>query len=198
MIRKLLPVIILIALLLVTAGCGNEEATVVDEDIIKVEVTNSTEDIIISWAAFFGPGLDEWGQDLLGDMVIEPGQTFTFELPEGEYNMALFTYELYVVYSALEISEDTKVEVGGGEKLPILLENKSDRDIALVFISPSENEDWGEDWLGETDVIIAETGGRIFFIEPGIYDFMAIDVDTEVIFEVRNMEIDSRRVFIVE
>lgn len=198
MFRKNLPVIILIALLLVTAGCGNEEVAVVDEDMIRVEVTNSTEDIIISWAAFFGPGLDEWGQDLLNDMVIEPGQTFTFELPEGEYNMALFTYELYVVYSAWEISEDTKVEVGGNGKVPILFENKSDTDIALVFISPSDSEDWGEDWLGGTDVIIAETGGRIFFIEPGIYDFMAIDLNAETIFEVRDMEIDSRRVFIVE
>ena len=76
--------------------------------------------------------------------------------------------------------------------------NKSEKDIALFFISPSDSDDWGEDWLGDTDVILAETGGRIFFIEPATYDFMAIDVDGEVVFDVRDMEIDSRRVFIVE
>jgi len=191
--------VISFALLLIVGGCGNDEpAAVVDENTISINVTNKTEDIIISWAAFFGPTLDEWGEDLLGDQVIEPGETFEFVLPEGEYNMALFTYELYVVYSAWGINSDTEIEVGGEGQVPILVENKSAKDIALFFISPSDSEDWGEDWLGDTDVILAETGGRIFFVQPSTYDFMAIDVDGEVIFDVRDMEIDTRRVFIVE
>ncbi|MBW6463965.1 MAG: hypothetical protein K0B84_07230 [Firmicutes bacterium] len=197
MIKKLLLVLIIIGFLLSAAGCGSDEPAVVEEDTITVEVTNNTEDIIISWAAFFGPNLDEWGEDMLGDEVIEPGEAYAFVLPEGEYNMALFTYELYVVYSEWEITGDRSIEVGGEGKVPVLIENKLDKDIALVFISPSESDDWGEDLLGH-DVILAETGGRIFFLDPGTYDVMAIDVDTEVIFDVREMEIDSRRVFRVE
>lgn len=198
MTKKILLTLICISFLLLVFGCESDEPAVVEEDTITVEVTNSTEDIIISWAAFFGSELDEWGEDLLGEKVIEPGETFEFILPEGEYNMALFTYELYVVYSAWEINEDTSIEVGGEGKVPILLENKMENDIALVFISPSDSEDWGEDWLGDNDVILAETGGRIFFVEPGVYDVMAIDVNEEVIFDVRDMEIDSHRVFKVE
>jgi len=198
MTKKILLALICISFLLLVFGCGSDEPAVVEEDTITVEVTNSTEDIIISWAAFFGSELDEWGEDLLGEKVIEPGETFEFVLPEGEYNMALFTYELYVVYSARGINEDTSIEVGGEGKVPILLENKMENDIALVFISPSDSEDWGEDWLGDNDVILAETGGRIFFVEPGVYDVMAIDINEEVIFDVRDMEIDSHRVFKVE
>jgi hypothetical protein len=195
MVKKLIIALIFISCLLIVSGCGSDEPVAEDGDTITIRVKNDTEDIIISWAAFFGPGLDEWGEDLLGDNVIEPGETFDFILPEGEYNLALFTYELYVVHSAWGINSDDEIVVGGQGKVPILFENQSDKDIALFFISPSDSEDWGEDWLGDTDVILAETGGRIFFVEPGTYDFMAINVDSEVVFDVRDMEIDGRRVF---
>jgi hypothetical protein len=194
MVKKLIIVLICISCLLVFSGCGTDDPEVVDENTITIRVKNNTEDIIISWAAFFGPGLDEWGEDLLGDNVIEPDETYDFILPEGNYNLALFTYELYVVHSAWNISDDTEIVVGGEDEVPILFENKSDKDIALFFISPSESEDWGDDWLGDTDVILAETGGRIFFVDPGTYDIMAINIDSEVVFDVRDMEIDGRRV----
>jgi hypothetical protein len=174
MIRKILPVIILIALLLVTAGCGNDEVAVVDEDIIKIEVTNSTEDIIISWAAFFGPGLDEWGTELLQDHVIEPGATFTFEMPAGEYDLALFTYEYYIVHNEWAISDSIKIEIGGNGKVPVAFVNQSNHDVIQLYISPTDSDDWGNDWTTDQSGIIAETGGWIFFIEPGSYDIMIV------------------------
>jgi hypothetical protein len=129
-------------------------------------VFNNTEEVIISWAAFFGPDLDEWGEDLLGDQVIAPGNSIKFVLPQGEYSLVLFTYELYVVESVSNITEDTYIEVGGEDKIPVLVENNSDKDIAVFFISPSVNDDWGEDLIGGLDVIPAEFGRRFLFIDP--------------------------------
>jgi hypothetical protein len=165
MLKKIILVTMCIVLVLSLVGCGGNSAAD-DENNLTVEVVNNTEEIIISWAAFFGPDLDEWGEDLLGDQVIAPGDTIKFVLPQGEYSLVLFTYELYVVKSVSNITEDTVIEVGGGDKIPVLVENNSDKDIAVFFISPSVNDDWGEDLIGGLDVIPAEFGRRFLFIDP--------------------------------
>jgi hypothetical protein len=198
MFRKILPVIILIALLLVTAGCGNEETVVVEEDLIRVEVTNSTEDIIISWAAFFGPGLDEWGTEMLEDNVIEPGNTFVFEMPEGEYDLALFTYEYYIVHNEWAISESIEIEVGGDGKVPVAFVNQSEHDVIQLFMSPTDSDDWGNDWTGDQGGITAETGGWIFFVEPGNYDIMIIQTGVDEPVVSFDNVIDERRTIFID
>jgi|GEM_PF-778704 len=165
MLKRMILLGICMILALSLVGCGGNSAAD-DENNLTVEVFNNTEEIIISWAAFFGPDLDEWGEDLLGDQVIAPGDTIQFVLPQGEYSLVLFTYELYVVRSISNINEDTYIEIGGGDKIPVLVENNSDKDIALFFISPSVNDDWGEDLIGGLDVIPAEFGRRFLFIDP--------------------------------
>jgi hypothetical protein len=165
MLKRMILFALCIVLALSLVGCGGNSVAD-DENNLTIEVVNDTEEIIISWAAFFGPDLDEWGEDLLGDQVIAPGDTIKFVLPQGEYSLVLFTYELYVVKSVSNITEDTVIEVGGGDKIPVLVENNSDKDIAVFFISPSVNDDWGEDLIGGLDVIPAEFGRRFLFIDP--------------------------------
>lgn len=189
----MLAALICLGILFSLSGCGGSKPAK-EEETIAIRVKNSSEDIIISWAAFFGEGLDEWGEELLGDEVIEPGDTFEFILPEGVYNVALFTYEYYVVYSDRDISTDTEIVVGGGDEVPVLFENRSAKDIIVLFISPSEDESWGEDWLDE-DIILAETGGRIFFLEPGIYDIMALNEDEEAVIYLEEIDIVENKIF---
>jgi hypothetical protein len=155
MFKKALLIAIVLICLLLVIGCGNGEPSADDENTILVEVYNNTEEIIISWAAFFGPDLDEWGTDLLGDQVIEPGDTVSFVLPvaEEEYSLVLFTYELYVVKGVDNITGDTRVEVGGDEKIPVLVENNSNKEIVHFFISPSVMSDWGEDLIGGLSIV---------------------------------------------
>ncbi len=166
MIKRILLFAVCIAILLSLIGCGGGEPAADDENTLTVEVFNNTEEIIISWAAFFGPDLDEWGEDLLGDQVIAPGDTIKFQLPLGEYSAVFFTYELYVVKSVANITGDTYIEIGSPDKIPVLVENNSDKDIALFFIAPSVSDEWGEDLIGGLDVIPAEFGRRFLFIDP--------------------------------
>ena len=198
MIRKTLLIIICFSCLIMAVGCGNGELAPGDENTISIEVVNNTEDIFIAYAVFFGEDLDEWGTNMLGDLVIEPGNAYTFVLPEGTYDMSLLTYELYVIHNVSIISDDISVEVGGADLVPILIENNSESDISLLYLSTSDKEEWGEDWLGANFHIPAETGRRFFFIEPNEYDLLMISTEGETVLEVRNVEIDSQKLFKID
>ncbi len=212
MIKKILLVVITISFLLLAVGCGNSEPAPSDEGMISVEVVNNTEEITISYAAFFGPGLEEFGEDMLGDEYIYPGDIVVFQLPEGEYNLVLFTYELYIVESVWNINQGVKVEIGGENLFPIRVENKSAEDIAFFFALPSgalgyegEDEDFGDNGeevrmdneqllqyqlLSDNDFIIAESGNRFFFLEAGLYDFIVMDLEGETHF-IGEVEINA-------
>jgi len=196
MVKKIGLAVILISSLLVLFGCGNNDLDPGNENEITIEIANKTEGIIISFALFYGPDLDEWGEDLLGEEVIEPGEVFSFVLPAGEYSVIPMTYEYYVLPPARNISSDFRVEVGGEDKVPILVTNYTDVDIAFIYISPSDSEDWGEDWLG--DEVISSGISKFFFAEPNTYDLLAVDLEGERVLERYEIEVDGERHFIIE
>ncbi len=196
MVKKTIAVLICISSLFLLFGCGNNDLDHGNENEITIEVANKTEGIIISYALFYGPGLDEWGEDLLDDEVIEPGESVSFVLPEGEYTMIPMTYEYYVLPAARNISEDFRMEVGSEDKVPVLVTNDIDVDIAFLYISPSESDDWGADWLG--DEVIAAGISKFFFVKPGTYDVMAVDLEGERVLEQYEIEVDSEKHFIIE
>ena len=220
MFKKIMAALLLAGLFLTATGCGNGDPTVADEGMISIEVVNSTDEIFISYAAFFGPGLEEWGEDLLGDEAIPPGQSATFILPEGEYNLSLFTFELYVIDNYWDISEDQVIEVGAGGKYPILFENSSPHAVGLFFALPSgminlEDDESEEDYdfesdvegfsddeyyryqlLDEREIVIAENGRRFFFLEPGVYDFLIINMEMEPYFVQEREVVAGQQVLI--
>ncbi len=196
MFNKAIAVLICISSLFLFIGCGNNDLDPGNEDELTIEVVNKTEDIIISYALFYGPDLDEWGEDLLGDQVIEPGELYEFVLPEGEYTVIPMTYEYFVLPAARNITDDFRMEVGSEDTVPILVTNDSEVDIGFLYISPSDSEDWGEDWLG--DEVIAAGISKFFFAEPGNYDVLAVDLEGDVVLEEYEIEVDGEKHFIIE
>ncbi len=196
MVKKIIAVLICISILVLIFGCGNNDLDPGNENEITIDVVNMTEEVIVSYVLFYGPDLDEWGEDLLDDEVIEPGETVSFVLPEGEYTIIPMTYEYYVLPAARNISEDFSMEIGGEDREPILVTNDTEVDIAFLYISPSESEDWGEDWLG--DEVIAAGISKFFFAEPDTYDVMAIDLEGETVLELYGIEVDGERHFTIE
>src|SRR5574341_316109 len=55
--------------------------------------------------------------------------------------------------------------------------NDSSLEICYVFISPSDSDSWGDDWLGEDNTIPPGESHDIAGVEPGTYDIMAADCD---------------------
>jgi len=136
MFKSKLLVIAFICCLVIAAGCGNDESATEEENGISIEVINETENIVIAFAAFFGEDLAEWGEDLLGDEVIAPGESVTFILPEGEYDLSLFNQDFFVINTFFDLTEDTTVVAGGADKAPILVQNTSDSDVLFFFALP--------------------------------------------------------------
>ncbi|MDY6826817.1 MAG: hypothetical protein SVV67_06545 [Bacillota bacterium] len=185
----------LIGLLLV-AGCGNDQSTPESEDAISIKVVNNSEDIIVSFALFYGPGLDEWGEDLLNDEIIEPGDNFVFMVPPGSYDLFLLTYENYIIDIIREIDENRTIEIGKEGKLPVLITNSTELEVARLFISPVESDSWGSDWLGKE--VIPPGVSRFFFLEPGVYDILAQDLEEEPLINVFDMNIESQAHLVIE
>ena len=196
MVKKILLVIICISCLLVIVGCGNSDLDPENEEEMTIELVNNTENITVSYALFYGPGLDEWGENLLDDEVIGPGETVAFVLPKGEYTVIPMTFEYYVLPVARNISVDFRMEIGQEDKVPILVTNDTEVDIGFLDISPSESEDWGEDWLG--DEVIVAGFSMFFFVEPGTYDLMAKNLEEETVLAEYEIEVDGEKHFIIE
>ena len=64
----------------------------------------------------------------------------------------------------------------------VVLVNQSEQDVCFVYIAPTESEDWGEDWLGE-DEVISPGATRTFTVTVGTYDLLAADCAAEVLSE---------------
>lgn len=199
MIKKVLLAITCISALFLVIGCGNNnQGNSANEDTISIEIKNETEDIYIGYVLFYGDHLDEWGEDMLeeDDEVIEPGEKVTFLMPEGEYAIYPMTFDYYVLPSVRGVSDDYTHQIGEEGKLPILVTNQREEDIGFFYLSPSDSDDWGEDWLsGE---IIGSGISRFFFADPDTYDALAIDTEGEAVLETRGIEVDGERHFIIE
>ncbi len=202
MTKKIILSLILIACLLMAAACGNQEPNIA-EDEISVEVSNRTEEIIVSFAVFYGDNLDEWGEELLGDEVIEPGETYTFLLPEGQYTVLFFTFENYIINAARNFDESISIQIGGEEKVPVLFRNLTEGDIAFLSILESGSIDFEEETLDEEvvdkifdadmlgDEVLPAGLSRFIFLLPGVYDFIGLNYDLEVVFGHSEIEIEE-------
>jgi hypothetical protein len=66
------------------------------------------------------------------------------------------------------------LDIGGGGTGNVTLVNDSGQTICYVYISPTEDEYWGDDWLGSSETV-APGDRRTFDVENGVYDLMVED-----------------------
>jgi len=163
--------LILFALLLSSLACGLGGG-----DKIEIKVVNKSP-YDVCYAQISLESEETWGEDQLGDEeVIEPGDTKTFKMDAGTYDVLLRDCDAIPVKAAAEISSDTTITIGGPGMVGLALDNQSSDTICGVYISPSNLDEWGEDWLGAAEDVLAGDQ-RIFFIEPGVYDLLAQDCE---------------------
>jgi hypothetical protein len=129
-------------------------------------------------------GADAWGADRLhADETIPSGNSRTFNLPEGSYDVRIATCEHGVMATAWHIDGDTTVTVGDrGADVRLLLINESLSEVCFVMISPTTAEYWGDDWMGELEILPSGLE-RIFYLVPDVYDLQVLNCDGEVLTE---------------
>ncbi|NOR82711.1 MAG: PDZ domain-containing protein [Ardenticatenales bacterium] len=59
--------------------------------------------------------------------------------------------------------------------------NSTNQSIWYIYISPSSSESWGDDWLGDSVLVAAES--MTFSVPEGTYDLKALDPDDNVVAE---------------
>ena len=74
--------------------------------------------------------------------------------------------------------------------------NQSSVDICYVYISPSESDSWGEDWLGDDSIRPGKR--RQFRLPEGEYDVKAEDCDGNVLEEYRGVDLSGKVEWTVE
>jgi len=71
----------------------------------------------------------------------------------------------------------------GDEDATVILQNGSPFDIGGFFLSPTESETWGENYIGSDEEILRPGARREFTVPPGAYDIQARDIYGNILSE---------------
>ncbi len=193
--KRLVLLLLVLTCLVLFSGCGDKDPR--PEGHFAIQFENKT-GIFITSVLAFGEGDYEWGKDLLKeDEVIEPGEIKTLYIPEGEFFLYPFSYEEYIMGSFRVNGEDTAIEVGKENAVPILIVNNSEYDLPVILLSPSDSDDWGESLLPSFSFIPAGYGRRFFFVEPDVYDFQAWSSEGDIVITETGIDISGMRTLII-
>jgi len=181
---------LIVALVVFSLACGGgtttpkptvevtqEPTTKATQGDFDIEISNQSP-YEICYVQISGSDQEDWGDDWLGEgQTIAAGDSQTFSPDAGTYDVKVMTCEQATLATFWGISSDTTVEVGGRGLVPLIIANESTTELCFVYIAPSSSDSWGEDWLGQSESIVAEEGGRIFFLNPDTYDMLVQDCD---------------------
>jgi len=146
------------------------------------------------WYVYLSPSkADQWGEDWLGDYVIQDGETYAIEgIPEGLYDIRAEdeNQEVIEVWWDVDFEGEMTWTIVGLSSLEVI--NESDDTIAYLYISPSDSTTWGDDWLGE-DVIDVGVSYVVGEIPPDTYDIMATDLDEDSIEVLYNVALSGQK-----
>ncbi|MBN1315301.1 MAG: PDZ domain-containing protein, partial [Anaerolineales bacterium] len=168
-----------------------------------LSVINLTDDSI--WYIYISPsGADSWGEDWLGGDVLMSGDTYYFTLPEGNYDLAaadsdgLIIVERYNEYISGDKEWTIYLEGDESGYYDVRMVNNSGQDVCFVFIASSDSADWGDDWLGE-DQVIQNNDSITFQVPTGYasYDMQALDCDGNIISEDYYVELLGNKVWTI-
>jgi hypothetical protein len=157
-----------------------------------LEITNDSGTDV--WYVYLSPAkADEWGEDWMGDYVIGDGETYAITgIPEGTYDVKAEDQnnEVIEIVWGADIEGKMTWTITGLASLEIV--NGSDDTIAYLYISPSDSDAWGDDWLG-ADAIDAGASYIVTDIPYGTYDIKATDLDDETVEAVYNVSLSGEK-----
>ncbi|MBN1487290.1 MAG: hypothetical protein JW981_06570 [Anaerolineae bacterium] len=179
MMKRYFVFVALMSLLLL--ACGGAGGTTTSS---PVEITISNQSPYdVCYVYISSEDSESWGEDQLGDQaIISPGESRSFERDPGTYDVLLKDCEEIPVESESGISRSSTITVGGPDVIALLLVNQTASEVWYVNISPSTNDNWGDDWLGGVESV-ASGGQRIFYVPAGTYDLRALDSEENTLVE---------------
>lgn len=150
---------------------------------------------------------DTWGQDWLGSDILYAGDSYTFYVDAGEWDLMVEDCD------GAEMGTVSRIEVMDGEESIWSLSdtgfadpysgasggatgeatlwaiNSSATDICWLYISPNTADSWGENWLG-ADILPAGSE-TMFTLSAGLYDLRAEDCNGDMLAERYSANIEG-------
>ena len=159
-------------------------------DVTFTIVNRSPEDIC--YVLISPSDSDSWGDDQLGENdMISSGDRQTFTMPEGTYDIRVENCAEAAMVTAWEVSSDTTVTAGeSGADVRLTVINDSSTEVCYIFISASNGDDWGDDWMGDMESL-PPGGFRAFYVKAGTYDLQAADCDENSLIEEYEVDLQS-------
>ena len=119
---------------------------------------------------------EEWGAGHLGDDMIRAGAVYQVFF-EGFGDHCIYDIRLIgadgteTIHRGTDLCVESEVQVVFGRELTFAVVNRSDWPVYLVYVSPADDGDWGDDRLGrrviqtgsEADVLVADDDGQCLF-----------------------------------
>jgi hypothetical protein len=195
--KRRMGLLIVAVLLMTSLGCaflqgrGTSGGGTTGSSEFQIKVVNESPDEIC-YVLISSSESDEWGEDWLGgDETIVSGSNKSFNLPAGEHDIQLEDCNEAVMATGWFIDGNTTVTVGDSRATSrLFVDNTSDTEVCYIFLSSSTGDDWGDDWMGSNETIMAGRT-RIFYVRPGTYDMMARDCNDEVLSEQYEVDLSS-------
>lgn len=83
-----------------------------------------------------------------------------------------------------------------GTQVDLTLRNDFSFPACFVYISPTDSDDWGDDWLGEEEVIGPGASRTFQFAPDQSVDISVLDCDGNLIYEEYQIILSGEEVFI--
>jgi len=127
---------------------------------------------------------DSWGDDWLGtEETILPGDSYTFQVPAGSYDLLARDCDSNVMDEQYGTSVAGALEWTitdqGVAAVNLTLTNDSGLEVCYVYVSPTAEDSWGDDWLGAD--VIPDGASYTFQVPIGSYDLLAEDCSENVL-----------------
>lgn len=121
---------------------------------------------------------DEWGENWLAqDEVVRSGGSRVFQVEGGDYDLRAEDCDgnLVDVQNGAQITAGVTWTLLALQRAPVLIVNQSSYEICYLYISPTDSQDWGPDWLGHNTIPSGST--HTLQVPLGTYDLRAEDCD---------------------
>lgn len=176
---------LIVGLLLLSLACGGGSSTPKPTELATQPVARGLEIKIsnqspydICYVQISASDQDQWGEDQLGAQEkIAPSASRSFTVAAGAHDVKVMDCSQRTLATFWSLDRGTTVEVGGRGLAPLVILNTSGTEICYVYVAPSTDDTWGEDWLGPAEGLAAREGARVFFVRPGTYDMLVQDCD---------------------
>ena len=166
------------------------------EEAPALEITNSSGTDV--WYIYVSPSdAEEWGSDWLGDNIIHDGESYTIvDIPSGHYDIKAEDENEEVIETWWNVDVDARMmwTIVGLASLEVV--NDSPDTITDLFISPTEDTSWGDNWLTAGVIGPGETH-TLDSLPRGTYDMRAADSEGDAIEMIYSVSLAGEKTWTV-